>query len=318
MRILIVDDDELSLAILEGVLDEMGYEVERASNGREALSKLRGGEIHIVITDWEMPEMNGLDLCRAIREDDFVGYVYIIMLTSRDSGQQKIEGLHAGADAFLVKPLNSEEMVVSLKTAERILSLETRDLTMFALAKLSESRDPETGAHIERVQSYARLVAQYMSTTEKHRGMIDAEFIRLIHQTSPLHDIGKVAIPDSILLKPGSLAEEEIAIMRTHVTIGANPGRVAEALPERAVFADGPGHRHVAPRALGRKRISRRNQRGADSAGGEDRVHRGRVRRTDQPASLSGCDDPFPGQDVHFAGGGTAFRPGCGGGVHAG
>lgn len=221
MRILIVDDDELSLAILEGVLDEMGYEVERASDGREALTKLRGGEIHIVITDWEMPEMNGLDLCRAIREDDFVGYVYIIMLTSRDSGQQKIEGLHAGADAFLVKPLNSEEMVVSLKTAERILSLETRDLTMFALAKLSESRDPETGAHIERVQSYARLVAQYLSTTEKHRGMIDAEFIRLIHQTSPLHDIGKVAIPDSILLKPGSLADGEKAIMRTHVTIGA-------------------------------------------------------------------------------------------------
>ena len=165
MRILIVDDDELSLAILEGVLDEMGYEVERATNGREALTMLHRGDIHIVITDWEMPTMNGLDLCRAIREDDFAGYIYIIMLTGREGGQQKIEGLHAGADAFLVKPLNSEEMVVSLKTAERILGLETRDLTMFALAKLSESRDPETGAHIERVQSYARVIAQQMSTT---------------------------------------------------------------------------------------------------------------------------------------------------------
>jgi cyclic di-GMP phosphodiesterase len=221
MRILIVDDDELSLAILEGVLDEMGYEVECARNGREAIGMLRGGDIHIVITDWEMPEMNGLDLCRAIREDDFVGYIYIIMLTGRDGGQQKIEGLHAGADAFLVKPLNSEELVVSLKTAERILSLETRDLTMFALAKLSESRDPDTGAHIERVQSYARVLAQYLSTTDKHRGMIDAEFIRLIHQTSPLHDIGKVAVPDNILLKPGTLCTEERTIMRSHVTIGA-------------------------------------------------------------------------------------------------
>jgi putative two-component system response regulator len=221
MRILIVDDDELSLAILEGVLDEMGYEVERANNGREALKKLREGNIHIVITDWEMPEMNGLDLCRTIRADDFSGYIYIVMLTSREGGQQKIEGLHAGADAFLVKPLNTEEMIVSLKTAERILSLETRDLAMFALAKLSESRDPETGAHIERVQSYARVLAQHLSRTEKHRGIIDAEFIRLIHQTSPLHDIGKVAIPDSILLKPGKLTDDEMAIMRTHVTIGA-------------------------------------------------------------------------------------------------
>jgi putative two-component system response regulator len=221
MRILIVDDDDLSLQILDGVLDEMGYEVDRARDGKEALAKLQSGDLHIVITDWEMLTMNGVELCRAIRENDFVGYIYIIMLTSRDGGQQKIEGLHAGADAFLVKPLNSEELVVSLKTAERILSLETRDLTMFALAKLSESRDPETGAHIERVQTYARLIAQHLSTIDKFRAMIDPEFIRLIHQTSPLHDIGKVAIPDSILLKPGKLSTDEMAIMQTHAQIGA-------------------------------------------------------------------------------------------------
>ncbi|MGD0767321.1 MAG: response regulator [Tepidisphaeraceae bacterium] len=221
MRILIVDDDDLSLQILDGVLDEMGYEVDRARDGQEAMEKLQGGEIHIVITDWEMPTMNGMDLCRAIRASDLIGYVYVIMLTSRDEGQQKIDGLNAGADAFLVKPLNSEELVVSLKTAERILSLETRDLTMFALAKLSESRDPETGAHVDRVQSYARAVAQQLSTTDKYRGIVDGEFIRLIHQTSPLHDIGKVAIPDSILLKPGKLSPEEMAIMRTHAAIGS-------------------------------------------------------------------------------------------------
>jgi len=221
MRVLTVDDDPLSLEILQGVLDGMGYEVERAGNGREALTKLRDGDIHLVITDWEMPTMNGLELCRAIREEDFAGYIYIIMLTGRDGGQQKIEGLHAGADAFLVKPLNPDEMLVSLKTAERILGLETRDLAMFALAKLSESRDPETGAHIERVQCYARLLAQYLSATESHCDRIDAEFIRLIHQTSPLHDIGKVAIPDSILLKPGALTDQEITIMRTHSVLGA-------------------------------------------------------------------------------------------------
>jgi putative two-component system response regulator len=221
MRALIVDDDELSLEILQDVLVQLGYEVERAHNGKEALSRLRKHSIHLVVTDWEMPEMNGLELCRAIREEDFDGYVYVIMLTSRDGGQQKIEGLHGGADAFLVKPLNPKELLVSLKTAERILSLETRDLAMFALAKLSESRDPETGAHIERVQSYARLLAQYLSTTERYHDVIDTEFTRLIFQTSPLHDIGKVGIPDTVLLKPGKLSDDEMAIMRTHASLGA-------------------------------------------------------------------------------------------------
>jgi len=221
MRALIVDDDELSLEILQDVLVQLGYEVERAHNGREALSRLRKHSIHLVVTDWEMPEMNGLELCRAIREEDFDGYVYVIMLTSRDGGQQKIEGLHGGADAFLVKPLNPKELLVSLKTAERILSLETRDLAMFALAKLSESRDPETGAHIERVQSYARLLAQYLSTTERYHDVIDTEFTRLIFQTSPLHDIGKVGIPDTVLLKPGKLSDDEMEVMRTHASLGA-------------------------------------------------------------------------------------------------
>jgi putative two-component system response regulator len=221
MRILIVDDDELSLQILQGVLHELGYQVETARDGQEALAKLRGGVMHIVITDWDMPVMNGLELSRTIRENDYQGYVYVIMLTSREGGRQKIEGLHAGADAFLTKPLNPEELLVSLKIAERILSLETRDLTLFALAKLSESRDPETGAHIERVQCYARILGQKLSTTDKYRTIIDAEFIRLLHQTTPLHDIGKVAIPDTILLKPGKLTPGEMAVMRTHAMIGA-------------------------------------------------------------------------------------------------
>jgi putative two-component system response regulator len=221
MRALIVDDDEISLEILENVLSEMGYDVVRATNGKEALAQLRKDPIHLVITDWEMPEMNGLELCRAIRGDDFEGYVFIIMLTSRDGGQQKIDGIHCGADAFLVKPLNPEELLVSLKTAERILSLETRDLAMFALAKLSESRDPETGAHIERVQSYARLLAQHLSTTDRYYDVIDTEFVRLIYQTSPLHDIGKVGIPDSVLLKPGKLDGTEMSVMRTHAELGA-------------------------------------------------------------------------------------------------
>ena len=123
---------------------------------RKRLEKLRREPIHLVITDWDMPEMNGLELCRAIRSEDFDGYVFIIMLTGRDSGKQRIEGLHGGADAFLTKPLNPDELLVSLKTAERILALETRDLAMFAAWRnCLKAAMPKPAAPSKRVQSYA-------------------------------------------------------------------------------------------------------------------------------------------------------------------
>ena len=117
-----------------------------AHDGKEAMEILRAGEIRLVITDWDMPEMNGVELCRAIRREDLSGYVYVIMLTGREGAKQRMEGLCAGADDFLNKPLDPEELLVCLKTAERILSLETRDLALFALAKLAESRDSRNRA----------------------------------------------------------------------------------------------------------------------------------------------------------------------------
>jgi putative two-component system response regulator len=222
MRALIVDDDQVALSLITNILTEGGYDVETARNGRDALKILHGGGIRLLITDWEMPEMNGIELCQAIRSEDFAGYVYVIMLSAKVSPEQKIDGINAGADNFIVKPVNPAELLVCLKTADRILSLETRDLAIFALAKLAESRDPETGSHIERVQSYARLIAQQLSRGEKYTGLIDSDYVRLIYQTSPLHDIGKVGIPDSVLLKPGKLNDEEIAIMRTHTWLGAH------------------------------------------------------------------------------------------------
>jgi putative two-component system response regulator len=221
MNALVVDDDETSIIMVENVLNQMGYEVQVAHNGREALEILGKKSVHLVITDWEMPEMNGIELCHAIRRSDFSGYVYIIMITGRDGSRQRIEGLHAGADNFLTKPLNPAELLVCLKTAERILALETCELAIFALAKLAESRDCETGAHLERVQRYVRILAEHLSKREKFRGVIDDDYIRLIYQTSPLHDIGKVGIPDSILLKAGKLTEREFAVMKTHAQIGA-------------------------------------------------------------------------------------------------
>ena len=109
-----------------------------------------------------------------------------------------------------------------IKTAERILSLETRDVAIFAMAKLAESRDPETGAHLERMQSYSRTLAWNLANREEFANLIDREYLRLINATSPLHDIGKVGVPDRILLKPGKLTDEEFEIMKTHATLGAS------------------------------------------------------------------------------------------------
>jgi cyclic di-GMP phosphodiesterase len=221
MQVLIVDDDDFALNVLNNTLSRMGYTAVEARDGRQAMEHLRRGEIRLVITDWDMPEMNGIDLCRAIRKEELSGYVYVIMLTAREGSHQRMEGLCAGADDFLNKPLDPEELLVCLKTAERILALETRDVALFALAKLAESRDAQTGAHIERVQSYTRLIARNLSEEVKACHGVDDDYIRLLYQTSPLHDLGKVGIPDAILLKPGKLTADEFAIMKTHTIIGA-------------------------------------------------------------------------------------------------
>jgi putative two-component system response regulator len=236
MRILIVDDDELSRELLRHALREAGYKVKSAANGREALDILRRTSCRMVISDWNMPEMDGVQLCREIRAGDFSSYVYTILLTSRDQDSDIVEGLSAGADDFITKPFNPAELCVRVRAGERVLSLETRDLALFAMAKLAESRDWETGAHLERIRNYCRVIAQDLTTQPKFRDVVNAEYIRLIYQTSPLHDIGKVGIPDSVLLKPGRLSDAEFAIMKKHTIIGARTLNAALRKHPRARF----------------------------------------------------------------------------------
>ena len=221
MQVLIVDDSKLALMALKGLLTSEGYEVLTAMNGQEALKVLEETPCRMVVSDWEMPVMNGLEFCRAVRAEEFSGYVYFLLLTSHGATDEMVQGLSAGADDFIAKPYKPEEVMARLRAGERILSLETRDVAIFALAKLAESRDVDTGAHLERVQHYCRVLSQQMATLEKYQEIIDPEFIRLMFQTSPLHDIGKVGIPDSVLLKPGRLDPHEFDIMKSHTTIAA-------------------------------------------------------------------------------------------------
>ncbi len=221
MKVLIVDDDEVALEVPGHALQRAGHEPVVARDGQEALAILEQHACRMVISDWVMPGMDGVELCRRIRAAESSGYVYVILLTARDDIQDVVEGLTAGADDFMTKPFHPEELRVRIRAGERILSLETREVAIFALAKLAESRDPETGEHLERMRNYARILAQQLATTPQHAGAVDDEFIRLIYLTSPLHDIGKVGIPDSVLLKPGRLSDREFVIMKQHALIGA-------------------------------------------------------------------------------------------------
>ena len=221
MDVLVVDDEAIARDVISHALRKAGYHVITATNGEEALEILSEGHIQLVISDWEMPRMNGIELCKAIRAGSYRGYVHFIMLTNHSRPQDTIEGLEAGADDYVHKPFNPAELIVRVNAGRRIISLETRDLAIFAMAKLAESRDPETGAHLERVRSFCRLVAEHLQSVPKFHRRVDAEYVKLIYLSSPLHDIGKVAIPDRVLLKPDKLTDEESAIMKTHTIHGA-------------------------------------------------------------------------------------------------
>ena len=236
MRVLIVDDNEIDLELLHFTLTRVGYEVDLARTGKQALEVLREGTHSLVISDWEMPEMSGIELCRQIRARQFTHYIYVILVTARDEPNDVVEGLDAGADDFINKPVEPSELCVRLRAGQRMLSLDGSNLTIFALAKLAESRDPDTGAHLDRIREYCRVIAQDLSRRDQFSNQVDGEYVQMIYMTSPLHDIGKVGIPDSVLLKPGRLAPSEWDIMKRHTLVGAETLRALSRMQPEAAF----------------------------------------------------------------------------------
>lgn len=220
-HVIIADDDAVSRSILKRALTRQGLEVTETSDGEAALAAVKAGPSRLLITDWEMPGLSGPQLCEAIRNANLPGYVYMILLTERHSKQDIVCGLDAGADDFLIKPFHPAELLVRLRAGQRVLTLQSRDMTIFAMAKLAEARDPETGAHLERTRSYARVLGEYLLEHGLYQDEMSSEFVRLLYLTTPLHDIGKVAIPDCVLLKQGRLSDSEFEIMKLHTLHGA-------------------------------------------------------------------------------------------------
>jgi cyclic di-GMP phosphodiesterase len=236
MRVLIVEDDLDALEMLEAALVCFDYEVSKAHDGLEAKEMLRTGHYRLVISDWEMPGMNGVELCRYVRQRASSEYTYFILLTARTGQRHIVDGLRAGADEFLSKPFDPDELQMRLTVAERILALESRDVVIFSLAKLAEARDTDTGAHLERIREYCLVLAKHLAQLNKYQNLLDGDYIQLLYLTSPLHDIGKVGIPDNILLKPGQLTPEEFEIMKRHVLIGGQTLDAAVRAHPRAKY----------------------------------------------------------------------------------
>lgn len=220
MKVLVIDDDIVSSEMLKGTLEYYGYEVHCEFDGIEGFEQIRTGEYSIVISDWDMPGLRGDELCRMVRQRQWSGYIFFILLTSHGDMRHLVDGLRAGADDFLVKPFQPDELRVRLRTGERVLALESRDVLLFTLAKLTESRDNETGLHLERIREYGRVLAQELSGWSEFKDEVDGDYVQMIYLTAPLHDIGKVGIPDSVLLKPGKLTPDEFEIMKRHSAIG--------------------------------------------------------------------------------------------------
>lgn len=234
-KILLVDDEGSNLRLLTQWLARLGYDIELASNGEEAVQKVRESRPDLVIMDIMMPVMDGYEACRILKTDKGTKNIPIIMVTALHDRDSKLKGLSVSANDFLSKPIDQTELIIRVKNLlkvktfddfmlrhNRILEAEVRERTqdlknmsnemVRKLTAAAEFRDIDTGAHISRIGFYASKLAAAMD--------MPIDFIETITFASALHDIGKIGIPDNILLKPGPLTGDEIEIMRTHPAIG--------------------------------------------------------------------------------------------------
>lgn len=235
MKLLVVDDELVSRMKMERLLQNLGYKTLAATSGREGWEMWKSERPRIVITDWNMPDMDGIQLCRRIRTAEQGSYTYIIFVSGKNDIRDIITGMEAGADDYISKPFNKDEVLLRVKAGERVINLQSKETVIFALAKLAESRDEDTGNHLERVRHYSRILSEHLLNRPEPPPELDQTLVENVFLTSTLHDIGKVGIPDYILLKPGRLDDKEFGIMKSHTEIGYRT--LTEAL-EQAPEAD--------------------------------------------------------------------------------
>ncbi|MFQ5428492.1 MAG: HD domain-containing phosphohydrolase [Thermodesulfobacteriota bacterium] len=242
--ILVADDDIFFRAILQDLLKEMGYESVTARDGAETLKQAFSLEPDLIITDVVMPGLNGFEVTEKLKSDPRTMHTPVIIVTTLSDTDSKIKGLHAGADDFLNKPVERTELYLRVRNLLKVRKYEqyliehgkaiegeirSKTLaleeayeqikngyvdTVTRLTLAAEYRDKETGGHIERIGLYSRLLAE--------KSGLSGEEVEEIYRASPMHDVGKIGIPDDVLLKKGRFNNDEFSVMKTHCDIGAN------------------------------------------------------------------------------------------------
>ncbi len=214
--ILVVDAADVNRKLLKGMLKTEPYRILEATRAAEAIACLQNEEIDLVIVDLMLPGMSGADLCRWLKANRQTHLIPVVILTNLHGVENEIEGISAGANDFLLKPLSPaivrSRVYSLLRHKAAIDSLEEAETILFALAQAVEQRDKCTGDHCQRLSTYSVALGMAL-------GLNRADLMALC-RGGYLHDIGKVAVPDSILFKPGRLTEEEWAVMHKHTTKG--------------------------------------------------------------------------------------------------
>ncbi|MBL9106512.1 MAG: two-component system response regulator [Myxococcales bacterium] len=248
-RILVVDDESTMRRLLEKLLRMEGYDVSLASSGEQALADLFKHGADTVLLDMRMPGMTGLEVCRQIRSHPRTLHTPVVFITAVNDRELRRRGMEAGADDFLSKPFDEVELLARIRNSVRVrryydnleqqreqleqavrertaalgeaiakLTQSQADLrasqeeTIYRLSRAAEFRDDETGQHLQRMSRYCQLIGRRIG--------LDESTCELLRIASPMHDVGKLGIPDRILLKPGRLTPEEFAVMKGHAEIG--------------------------------------------------------------------------------------------------
>jgi putative two-component system response regulator len=215
-KVLVVDDDSTNRELLVELLAGTGAETATASDGRQCLELFESFQPDLVLLDVEMPRMDGFAACTALKTNPATRLVPIILITGRSAVEDRVKGIRAGADDFLTKPVDRSELMARTNSLLSLKSftdeLERAEAVLCALAKSIEGKDPYTEGHCERLSEYGVRLG-------KHIGMCESDIVAL-HRAGIVHDIGKVAVPDSVLLKPGRLTDTERLLILEHPIVG--------------------------------------------------------------------------------------------------
>jgi putative two-component system response regulator len=215
-KILVVDDDAANRELLEEVLVAEGLEVVTAPDGRSSLQEFARLKPDLVLLDVNMPFLDGFEVCRRLKRDPDTRLTPIVLVTALSATEDRVRGIKAGADGFLSKPLDQSELLAHVRSLLNLKAytdeLDRAESVLFALARTIEGKDPCTEGHCERLQEYSAQLGKQIGLAEDQ--------VTALRRAGIVHDIGKVAVPDAILLKPGRLTPEEFRIIQEHPLVG--------------------------------------------------------------------------------------------------